>query len=184
MNKTPHLDLLEHYCLENTIFNLITVPEALLCESCRLRVLVDHAAQLSIDKASPVCPHCGKAMTVIPSQTMGELHTQLCTDKYKHYPDLRTAGTVTEAEFQSWVATLTPEEKRGRYCRVPTSLLIIQLTHDEVSLKDTDPKRYEDLICAKLTARAELILAHNKAAGGVQSASQDPASLVTRMKKG
>ena len=106
------------------------------------------------------CPLCGGSTTLVPGQTIAELHAKLCTDETIHYPEMRKAGTITEAEYQAWKATCTREELIGVYKRVPDIPLMASFTHEETALMTTDLPAFNALIQARLADKADMALLH------------------------
>ncbi len=106
------------------------------------------------------CPQCGGTTTLKPGEKKAEIHAKLCTDISIHYPAMRKAGNLPEAEYQAWKSTLTHDEKCGVYKRVPDIHLMASFTHEETALMDTDLPAFNALLNTRLHETAENALIH------------------------
>ncbi|MGF7180373.1 hypothetical protein [Tunturiibacter psychrotolerans] len=129
---------------------------------CTANIHFDMAKQAGlVDEAGNVsCPACDGPTTLVPGQKLAEIHAKLCTDETIHYPEMRKAGTVSEAGYQTWKATLTHSELNGYYERTPVLNLMAKFTHDETALMQTDIVAFNALMNQRLRERAEVALLH------------------------
>jgi hypothetical protein len=117
-------------------------------------------AGLVNDKGAVVCPQCGGPTTLQSGVKVAEVHAKLCTDPTIHYPEMRRAGKITEAEYQAWKSGLTYKESIGHYKRVPDIHVLALFTHDETALMDTDLSAFNALLKTRLEEKAETALLH------------------------
>ncbi|WP_433963677.1 hypothetical protein [Tunturiibacter gelidiferens] len=127
---------------------------------CPVSIHIDMAKQAGLvdEKGSVSCPGCGGPTTLVPGQKIAEIHAALCTDETIHYPQMRKAGTLSEADYQKWKATLSREELCGVYKRVPDIHVMASFTHEETALMGTDA--FNLLMSERLRERAEAALMH------------------------
>jgi hypothetical protein len=104
---------------------------------------------------NPACPICEGPAIFVPGQQKIEIHALLCTDESIHYPKMRKAGTLSEADYPGWKATLTREELHRYYKRVSDIPVVVKLTQDEWALKDSDLTAFNALRTTRLHEAAE-----------------------------
>lgn len=129
---------------------------------CTASIHIDMAKQAGLvdDQGNVSCPICGGSTTLKPGEKKAEIHAKLCTDETIHYPAMRKAGTLSEADYAAWKATLSREELLGYYQRVPDIHVMAKLTEDEWALKDTDLTAFNALLTTRLHEAAENALLH------------------------
>jgi hypothetical protein len=129
---------------------------------CTGHIHIDMAKQAGLvdGKGNVLCPLCEGPTTLVPGEKLAEIHAKLCTDETIHYPEMRRAGTLSEADYQAWKATLTHSELNGYYERVPPINVMAKFTHEETALMQTDLVAFNKLMNERLRERAEVALLH------------------------
>lgn len=108
----------------------------------------------------PLPSHEQNPTILVPGETKAEIHVKVCTDETIHYPEMRKAGTITEAQYQAWKSTLSHAELCGHYKRVPDMAIMADFTHDETALMTTDLPSFSALMKTRFAERAEAALLH------------------------
>jgi hypothetical protein len=159
------LDSHDHICFHSPVCNVHQHPDLNHCHEqfCAGAITTEMAKQAGyLDEDGFVrCPLCNCHTSLNPGKKIAEIHVKLCRDETIHYPDWRKSAKITEEQFQTWKATLTRDELLGYYKRVPDVHLMVQFTHEETALMDTDLPAFNALLQTKLRARAELTLLHS-----------------------
>jgi hypothetical protein len=129
---------------------------------CTANIHIDMATQAGLvdEHGNVSCPLCDGPTTLVPGQKLAEIHAKLCTDETIHYPEMRKAGKLSEADYQAWKSTLTPSELNGYYERTPVINLMAKFTHDETALMQTDLVAFNALMNQRMRERAEIALLH------------------------
>jgi hypothetical protein len=129
---------------------------------CSGHIHIDMAKQAGLvdEKGNVLCPICEGQTTLVPGQKLAEIHARLCTDETIHYPEMRKTGKISEADYQTWKSSLTPQELNGYYERVPDIAVMAKFTHVETALMQTDLVAFNKLMNERLRERAEIALLH------------------------
>ncbi len=106
------------------------------------------------------CPLCAGPTSLKTGDRIAEVHVKLCTDETIHYPEMKKAGKITDAEYAAWKATLTRDELIGHYKRVPEIHVTAAFTHEETALMTTDLPAFNVLMRSRIEERAEIALLH------------------------
>jgi hypothetical protein len=133
--------------------------EAAPC-SGHIHIHMAKQAGLVDEKRNVLCPICEGPTTLVPGQKLAEIHAKLCTDETIHYPEMRRAEKISEADYLTWKTTLTHSELNGYYERTPVLNLMAKFTHDETALMQTDIVAFNKLMNDRLRERAEVALLH------------------------
>lgn len=140
----------------------VAVAAAAGASPCTAAIRIDMAKQAALvdSKGNVSCPICGGPTVLVPGETKAEVHVKVCTDETIHSPQMRKAGTITEAQYQEWKASLTHDERCGVYKRVPDIHVMASFTHDETALMTSDPAAFAALANTRIAERAEAALLH------------------------
>jgi hypothetical protein len=131
-------------------------------EHCSGSIHVDMATQAGLvdDAGNVLCPLCEGPTTLVQGEKKAEIHALLCTDETIHYPKMHKAGTLSDADYATWKATLTRAELLGHYKRVADIPVMAKFSHDETALMETDLAAFNVLLTTRLHEAAESALLH------------------------
>jgi len=159
MPPTSLLNSLDHFCFHNPRLKTHHHPNLHHCveRDCPGAISEEMAvkANLTDSDGNVKCPCCGCDTYPKGEWKEAEVHVELCTDQTIHYPRRYRAGKLSKEDYEAWKATLSEDEKRGYYNRVPNRHIVAKLHRDEAILMDTDKDGFMSLVNTKVRDAAE-----------------------------
>lgn len=153
------LDSLDHFCFHDPRLQTHHHPNLHHCieKDCPGAISEDMAAKagLTDENGDVKCPCCGCDTYPKGEWKEVDVHVDLCTDQTIHYPRMYRAGKLPKADYDAWKSTLTAEELRGYYNRVPHQHVVAKLHRDEAALIDTDKDAFMKIVNQKVRDAAE-----------------------------
>lgn len=158
------LNSLEHHCFHSPRINIQQHPNLHHCieKDCTGVITPEMAAAVGLadEDGNVKCPLCHCDTYPKGEWKEADVHVQLCTDPTIHYPRMYKAGKLKKEDYEAWKATLTPEEQRGYYKRVPNHPVVAKINRDEAALMDTDDAAFLAIVNQRVNESAERALLH------------------------